>query len=137
MVFGYCVRCRERREMKDATTIINKRGVPMLQAICPAEKCGRKVNTFVSKKISPKGEGLENGPKGPAGPQPPQVEPPQNAPAVTPDHPARRKKSALLPKKRKCASRTERKGDARRALQVPDDEEVQEDDTCRDSQDGP
>ena len=129
MVFGYCVRCRERREMRDATTIINKRGVPMLQAICPAEKCGRKVNTFVSKKISPKGEGPENGPEGPARPQPPK-----NAPAVAPDHPARRKKSALLPKKRK---RTERKGDARRALQVPDDEEVQEDDTCRDSQDGP
>ena len=131
---GYCVRCRERRPMKDATTIINKRGVPMLQAICPADKCGRKVNTFVSKKISPKGEGPENGPEGPARPKPSQVEPPKNAPAVAPDHPPRRTKGALLPKKRQ---RTERKGDARRALQVPDDEEVQEDDTCRESQDGP
>ena len=126
---GYCVRCRERREMKDATTIINKRGVPMLQATCPAENCGRKVNTFVSKKLSPQGEG-KNG----LGPEPPKDKPPKNAPAVAPDHPPRRKKGALLPKKRQ---RTERKGHARRALQVPDDEEVQEGHAYSDSEDGP
>ena len=119
--------------MKDAKTIINKRGVPMLQAICPEEKCGRKVNTFISKKLFPKGE---DGPQL-EGPTETKAHPrvgPEDGPAVAPDHPPRRKKGALLPKKRQ---RTERKGDARRALQVPGDEAVQEDDACGDSQDGP
>ena len=120
--------------MNDAKTIINKRGVPMLQAICPEASCGRKVNTFISKKLFPKGEDGQ-------GPTRPQTETkahprvgPEDGPAVAPDHPPRRKKGALLPKKRQ---RTERKGDARRALQVPDDEEVQEGDACSDSEDGP
>ncbi len=105
---GYCVRCRQRRPMNNATTIINKRGVPMLQAICPEESCGRKVNTFISKKMAPDGP-----PAAPQGPTPP----PDNGPAV------KRKKSSVSKKR----PRTDKKGDDRRALQVPDD----------DSQDGP
>jgi len=42
---GFCVKCREKRDMVDPEIIVNKRGVQMMQAKC--QVCGRKVNTFI------------------------------------------------------------------------------------------
>ena len=42
---GFCVKCRQKRDMIDPEVIVNKRGVQMMQAKC--QVCGRKVNTFI------------------------------------------------------------------------------------------
>ena len=111
--------------MKDAKTIINKRGVPMLQAICPEEQCGRKVNTFISKKLPPNGEDAL--PKPHAAQVAAPVVAPEDPSGGPPEKPYKRKRCAVLSKKR---HRTDRKGDAREALKAPIDE-------AGDSQDGP
>jgi len=38
---AYCLKCREKREMKDAKSIIMKNGAPATQGVCP--KCGTKM----------------------------------------------------------------------------------------------
>lgn len=40
-VTGYCVKCKEKREMKDAQEIKMKNGKPAVQGICPV--CGTKM----------------------------------------------------------------------------------------------
>jgi predicted RNA-binding Zn-ribbon protein involved in translation (DUF1610 family) len=41
MTMGYCVKDKEKVEMKNATKITMKNGKPATQGICP--KCGTKV----------------------------------------------------------------------------------------------
>ncbi|MDD4635077.1 MAG: DUF5679 domain-containing protein [Dehalococcoidales bacterium] len=38
---GYCVKCRAKREMKDARNIVMKNGRPATQGVCPV--CGTKM----------------------------------------------------------------------------------------------
>ncbi|MDZ4655232.1 MAG: DUF5679 domain-containing protein [Coriobacteriia bacterium] len=38
---GYCVKCKSKREMKDAHAIVMKNGRPATQGICP--ECGTKM----------------------------------------------------------------------------------------------
>ena len=38
---AYCVKCRAKREMKDARSITMKNGKPATQGVCPA--CGTKM----------------------------------------------------------------------------------------------
>jgi hypothetical protein len=38
---GYCLKCRERREMKDAKAITMKNGKPATEGQCPV--CGTKI----------------------------------------------------------------------------------------------
>jgi Zn finger protein HypA/HybF involved in hydrogenase expression len=38
---AYCVKCRAKREMKDAKAITMKNGKPATQGVCPA--CGTKM----------------------------------------------------------------------------------------------
>jgi len=38
---GYCVKCRAKREMKDAKQITMKNGRPAVQGVCPV--CGTKM----------------------------------------------------------------------------------------------
>ena len=38
---GYCVKCKAKREMKDAQEITMKNGRPASQGICP--ECGTKI----------------------------------------------------------------------------------------------
>ncbi len=41
MTMGYCVKDKEKVEMKNATKITMKNGKPATQGVCP--KCGTKV----------------------------------------------------------------------------------------------
>jgi len=41
MAEGYCVKCRAKREMKDAEKITMKNGKPATKGICPV--CGTKI----------------------------------------------------------------------------------------------
>lgn len=41
MTEGYCMKCREKREIKDAKKITMKNGKPATQGYCPV--CGTKV----------------------------------------------------------------------------------------------
>ncbi len=47
-VEAYCVKCRAKREMKDARAITMKNGKPATQGICP--KCGTKMFRIGSTK---------------------------------------------------------------------------------------
>ena len=38
---AYCMKCKQKREMKDATQTTMKNGRPAIQGICPA--CGTKI----------------------------------------------------------------------------------------------
>jgi hypothetical protein len=38
---GYCVKCKEKREIKDAQEITMKNGKPAVQGTCPV--CGTKI----------------------------------------------------------------------------------------------
>jgi Zn finger protein HypA/HybF involved in hydrogenase expression len=38
---GYCVKCRAKKEMKDAKAITMKNGKPATQGVCPT--CGTKM----------------------------------------------------------------------------------------------
>jgi len=38
---GYCVKCKAKKEMKDAVAIVMKNGRPATQGICPS--CGTKI----------------------------------------------------------------------------------------------
>ncbi len=41
MVDGYCVKCRAKRDIKDAKNITMKNGKPAVQGVCP--ECGTKI----------------------------------------------------------------------------------------------
>ncbi len=41
MVTGYCVKCKTKREMKNAKQITLKNGKPAVQGVCPV--CGTKM----------------------------------------------------------------------------------------------
>jgi len=141
-MFGYCVKCRQSRPMKDPWTIVNKRGVPMRQATCG--ECGRLVNTFVKRspdasKISAGGEDgpEEKGPsKSPQTPKDPKR--PKPTPTPDPDRPAavdegakKRKEAPLLSRKR---DRGKREGKARRALQESVRELCKDEPVCDESE---
>ena len=38
---GYCLKCRTKREMKNATKVTLKNGRPATQGVCPV--CGTKI----------------------------------------------------------------------------------------------
>ena len=41
MTSGYCVKCKEKRDMKDAKEITMKNGKPAVEGVCPV--CGTKM----------------------------------------------------------------------------------------------
>jgi len=41
MASAYCVKCKEKREIKDAKEVSLKNGKPAVQGVCPV--CGTKV----------------------------------------------------------------------------------------------
>lgn len=41
MVTGYCVKCKAKREMKDAKAVTLKNGKPAVKGVCP--KCGTQM----------------------------------------------------------------------------------------------
>jgi len=41
MTEGYCVKCKAKREMKDAQKVTLKNGKPATKGVCP--KCGTKM----------------------------------------------------------------------------------------------
>ena len=45
---AYCVKCREKREMKDEKQVTMKNGRPALEGICPV--CGTKLFRLQSTK---------------------------------------------------------------------------------------
>ena len=45
---GYCVKCREKREIKGGTVQTSKSGREMAQGTCPV--CGTKVTRFLPSK---------------------------------------------------------------------------------------
>ena len=47
-VDAYCVKCREKREMKDAEEVTMKNGRPAMQGVCPV--CGTKLFRMMSAK---------------------------------------------------------------------------------------
>ena len=49
---GYCVRCKERREMKDVVIKKTARGGYMAQGTCPV--CGTKMSAMISKENAEK-----------------------------------------------------------------------------------
>ena len=42
---GYCVKCREKREIKDAKKVEMENGRTAMQGVCPV--CGTKIVRFV------------------------------------------------------------------------------------------
>jgi len=49
---GYCVKCREKRTVKDAKVVKTAKGRPMAKGVCP--KCGTTVTRFLSDKEAKK-----------------------------------------------------------------------------------
>jgi hypothetical protein len=45
---GYCVKCREKRQIKDGKVERTAKGRPMARGTCP--ECGTKVTRFLSEK---------------------------------------------------------------------------------------
>jgi len=45
---GYCVKCREKRQVKNGAVKETSNGRKMAQGICP--KCGTKVTRFLATK---------------------------------------------------------------------------------------
>lgn len=45
---GYCVKCREKRQVKSGEVTRTEKGRPMAQGTCPV--CGTKVTRFLSEK---------------------------------------------------------------------------------------
>ncbi len=45
---AYCVKCREKREMKDEKQVTMKNGRPALEGVCP--ECGTKLFRLQSTK---------------------------------------------------------------------------------------
>jgi hypothetical protein len=49
---GYCVKCREKRTVKDGAVSHTAKGRPMAKGACP--KCGTTVTRFLSAKEAEK-----------------------------------------------------------------------------------
>ena len=49
---GYCVKCREKRTVKDAKVVKTAKGRPMAKGTCPV--CGTTVTRFLSDKEAKK-----------------------------------------------------------------------------------
>lgn len=49
---GYCLKCREKREMRDAKEVELKNGRPAMQGTCPV--CGTKITVIGGKKAAEK-----------------------------------------------------------------------------------
>jgi hypothetical protein len=47
-MLGYCLKCREKREMKDPQQVTLKNGRAATQGICPV--CGTKITVIGGKK---------------------------------------------------------------------------------------
>ena len=45
---GYCVKCKAKTEMKDATKVTMKNGRPAMKGVCP--KCGTGMYRILSMK---------------------------------------------------------------------------------------
>ncbi|MDF1513037.1 MAG: DUF5679 domain-containing protein [Anaerolineae bacterium] len=45
---GYCVKCREKRDVKGGSVTETSKGRPMAQGVCPV--CGTKVTRFLPTK---------------------------------------------------------------------------------------
>jgi uncharacterized Zn finger protein len=45
---GYCVKCRAKRQIKNAEVVKTSKGRPMAKGTCP--KCGTVVTRFLSDK---------------------------------------------------------------------------------------
>ncbi|HEY83796.1 MAG TPA: hypothetical protein G4N96_01600 [Chloroflexi bacterium] len=45
---GYCVKCREKKDIKDGKVVTTKKGRPMAKGICP--DCGTTVTRFLPSK---------------------------------------------------------------------------------------
>jgi hypothetical protein len=45
---GYCVKCREKRQVKNGEVARTAKGRPMAKGTCPV--CGTKVTRFLSEK---------------------------------------------------------------------------------------
>ncbi len=44
---GYCIKCKAKREMKDAARVVLKNGRPAMKGACPV--CGTKMMRFLKK----------------------------------------------------------------------------------------
>jgi hypothetical protein len=49
---GYCVKCREKKAIKEGSVTQTAGGRPMAQGVCPT--CGTKVTRFLSDKQAAK-----------------------------------------------------------------------------------
>jgi hypothetical protein len=49
-VQGYCLKCREKREMQDASEVTLKNGRAAIQGTCPV--CGTKITVMGGKKAA-------------------------------------------------------------------------------------
>jgi hypothetical protein len=49
---GYCLKCREKREMQDPQEVTLKNGRPAMQGTCPV--CGTKITVIGGKKAAEK-----------------------------------------------------------------------------------
>ncbi len=45
---GYCVKCKAKREIKDAKVVTNDKGRRMTKGVCPV--CGTKMTRFLPSK---------------------------------------------------------------------------------------
>ena len=45
---GYCVKCRAKRNVKNANVVKTAKGRPMAKGVCPV--CGTTVTRFLSKE---------------------------------------------------------------------------------------
>ncbi len=52
MVEGYCVKCREKCEMKNPEIVVNARGGFMARGVCKG--CGTKMSAMMSKENAEK-----------------------------------------------------------------------------------
>lgn len=45
---GYCVKCKDKQDIKDGKEVTNKKGTLMLKGVCP--KCGTTMVRFLPKE---------------------------------------------------------------------------------------
>ena len=45
---GYCVKCREKKQIKDGNVVVNEKGRRMAKGKCPT--CGTNVTRFLPKE---------------------------------------------------------------------------------------
>jgi hypothetical protein len=64
-VQGYCLKCREKREMNDAGEVTLKNGRAAIQGTC--QVCGTKITVMGGKKAAEKTEASDKSDTSPAG----------------------------------------------------------------------